>query len=179
MTMTTLITRITIMLPMLHDDHDHSACDHDHGHCDHDHDHEHHHHSDHLAIDGFTSVSFQSDRPFAIKKFQHFLDTQLPSTVFRAKGILWFDESPKRHIFHLSGKRFSLDDEDWKGQPKNSGGADWARARSRCVEKAARSLSLHPFHQSGQRIRQVDKGSIKKRSAVESRSHCRSLFCLT
>ena len=98
-----------------HDEHDHAACDHDHGHCDH----EHHHHSDHLAIDGFTSVSFQSDRPFAIKKFQHFLDTQLPPTVFRAKGILWFDESPKRHIFHLSGKRFSLDDEDWKGQPKN------------------------------------------------------------
>ena len=101
------------------DEHDHSACDHDHGQCDHDHDHEHHHHSDHLAIDGFTSVSFQSDRPFAIKKFQHFLDTQLPPTVFRAKGILWFDESPKRHIFHLSGKRFSLDDEEWKGQPKN------------------------------------------------------------
>ncbi len=97
---------------------DHSACDHDHGHCEHDHDHDHHHHSNHLEIDGFTSVSFQSDRPFAIKKFQHFLDTQLPSTVFRAKGILWFDESPKRHIFHLSGKRFSLDDEDWKGQPK-------------------------------------------------------------
>jgi G3E family GTPase len=39
--------------------------------------------------------------------------------VFRAKGILWFDESPKRHIFHLSGKRFSLDDEEWKGEPKN------------------------------------------------------------
>jgi G3E family GTPase len=39
--------------------------------------------------------------------------------VFRAKGILWFDESPKRHIFHLSGKRFSLDDDEWKGAPKN------------------------------------------------------------
>lgn len=104
-----------------HDDHDHSNCDHDHGHCEHDHDHahEHHHHSDHLAIDGFTSISFQSDRPFAIKKFQQFLDNQLPQSVFRAKGILWFDESPKRHIFHLSGKRFSLDDEEWKGNPKN------------------------------------------------------------
>jgi G3E family GTPase len=22
-------------------------------------------------------------------------------------------------VFHLSGKRFSLDDEDWKGEPKN------------------------------------------------------------
>lgn len=104
---------------------DHSACDHDHGHCthdhdhDHDHDHHHHHHSNHLENDGFTSVSFESDRPFSIRKFQHFLDNQLPTNVFRAKGILWFDESPKRHIFHLSGKRFSLDDDDWKGAPKN------------------------------------------------------------
>jgi len=101
-----------------HAHHDHDGCDHDHGHCEHDHDPQ-QHHSDHLAIDGFTSISFQSDRPFAIKKFQHFLDTQLPASVFRAKGILWFDESPKRHIFHLSGKRFSLDDTEWKGAPKN------------------------------------------------------------
>ncbi|MFQ4137139.1 CobW family GTP-binding protein [Nodosilinea sp. PGN35] len=113
-----------------HEAHDHSNCDHDHGHCEHDHDHGHHdhghhdhghghYHSDHLAIDGFTSLSFASDRPFAIRKFQHFLDNQLPESVFRAKGILWFDESPKRHIFHLSGKRFSLDDDQWQGEPKN------------------------------------------------------------
>ncbi|OKH50030.1 CobW family GTP-binding protein [Phormidium tenue] len=109
-----------------HEAHDHANCDHDHGHCEHDHDdhdhahsHAHGHHSDHLAIDGFTSLSFASDRPFAIRKFQHFLDNLLPESVFRAKGILWFDESPKRHIFHLSGKRFSLDDDQWKGEPKN------------------------------------------------------------
>jgi G3E family GTPase len=64
-------------------------------------------------------VSFQSDKPFDIKKFQYFLDNQLSVNVFRAKGILWFKESPKRHIFHLSGKRFSLDDAEWKGTPKN------------------------------------------------------------
>lgn len=105
-----------------HDHHDHSDCDHDHGHCTHDHDHDHHHHhhhSDHLENDGFTSISFQSDKPLAIKKFQYFLDNQLPENVFRAKGILWFDESPRRHVFHLCGKRFSLEDEDWKGEPKN------------------------------------------------------------
>lgn len=105
-----------------HHDHghaDHSACDHDHGQCVHDHDHDHHHHSSHLENDGFTSLSFQSDKPFDIRKFQYFLDNQLPANVFRAKGILWFDESPKRHIFHLSGKRFSLDDDEWNGQPKN------------------------------------------------------------
>lgn len=88
-------------------------------HCDHPDHHHHHHHSNHLEEDGFTSVSFQSDRPFEVRKFQYFLDHQLPDTVFRAKGILWFKESPRRHVFHLSGKRFSLDDEDWKGPPKN------------------------------------------------------------
>ncbi|MEG3437192.1 GTP-binding protein [Pannus brasiliensis CCIBt3594] len=104
-----------------HDHHDHSNCDHDHGHCEHDHDHGHHHHdhSDHLDVDGFTSVSFASDKPFSIRKFQYFLDNQLPENVFRAKGILWFDESPKRHIFHLSGKRFTLEDDEWKGERKN------------------------------------------------------------
>lgn len=111
-------------------DHDHTECghdhDHDHGHEHHDrshhshHDHSHHdHHSHHLENDGFTSLSFQSDLPFSLRKFQYFLDHQLPTNVFRAKGIMWFEESPKRHIFHLSGKRFSIDDDEWKGQPKN------------------------------------------------------------
>ncbi|WP_341525589.1 GTP-binding protein [Nostoc sp. UHCC 0302] len=106
-------------------DHDHSTCGHDHhdhdhhNHDHHDHDHEHHHHSDHLENDGFTSISFQSDKPLSIRKFQYFLDNQLSSNIFRAKGIMWFDESPKRHIFHLCGKRFTLDDDEWQGQPKN------------------------------------------------------------
>ena len=98
-----------------HHNHDHHNHDHDHDH----HDHEHHHHSNHLENDGFNSVSISSDRPFSIKKFQNFLDNELPDNVFRAKGILWFDESPKRHIFHLSGKRFTIEDEEWKGTPKN------------------------------------------------------------
>jgi G3E family GTPase len=102
-----------------HDHHDHHH-DQSHDHSDHDHSgHDHVHHSHHLENDGFTSVSFETDRPLSIRRFQYFLDNQLPDSVFRAKGILWFDESPKRHIFHLSGKRFTLDDEEWKGNPKN------------------------------------------------------------
>jgi G3E family GTPase len=112
-------------------DHDHSGCDHEHGHCEHEdrgHDHGHHHHHghghasnpDHAAIEGFTSLSFASDGPFALRKFQNFLDNQLPEEVFRAKGILWFNESERRHVFHLAGKRFSIDDSDWPdGQRKN------------------------------------------------------------
>ena len=127
---------------------DHSDCDHDHGHCSHDHDHDHDHdhgdhahshdshghshdhshhdHShhdhgdaDHLAIEGYTSLSFRSDGPFSLRKFQNFLDNQLPASVFRAKGILWFNESERRHVFHLAGKRFSIDDSDWPGERKN------------------------------------------------------------
>lgn len=106
-----------------HDDHahaeDHTNCDHDHGKCEHDHHgHDHHDHSHHLENDGFTSLSFVSDRPFLLRKFQHFLDNQLTVNIFRAKGFLWFDESDKCHVFHLCGKRFSIDDEQWKGQPQ-------------------------------------------------------------
>ena len=109
---------------------DHSDCDHDHGHCEHDHAHSHDHghahhdhghshdhahadHPDHAAIEGFTSLSFAAEGPFALRKFQNFLDNQLPAGVFRAKGILWFNESERRHVFHLAGKRFSIDDSDW------------------------------------------------------------------
>ena len=105
-----------------HDSHNHSAHahgEHNHSNCDHDHGHDHSAHS-HLDIDGFTSISFDRDQPLAIRKFQHFLDNQLPAAVFRAKGILWFDESPKRHVFHLSGKRFSLEDEEWAGRPQKN-----------------------------------------------------------
>jgi len=107
-----------------HDHHDHSHHDHhDHSHHDHHdhshHDHSHHDHSDHLENDGFTSISFLSDKPFSLRKFQYFLDKQMPTNVFRAKGIMWFEESPKRHIFHLSGKRFTMDDDQWKGDRKN------------------------------------------------------------
>jgi G3E family GTPase len=73
----------------------------------------------HLNQDGFKVVAFKSDRPFSLKKFQEFLDYQLPETIFRAKGILWFDESPARHVFQLSGKRFSLNDSRWPDPPSN------------------------------------------------------------
>ncbi|OCQ92030.1 cobalamin biosynthesis protein CobW [Oscillatoriales cyanobacterium USR001] len=93
-------------------DHDHHAHDH------HAHEH-HHHHSDHLDNDGFVSVSYCSDRPFSLRKFEEWLDT-LPANVFRAKGLLWFTQSPHKHIFQLSGKRCTLDVEAWgKVSPSN------------------------------------------------------------
>ena len=104
-----------------HHGHSHHHHEHDHAHHHHDHSHEHHHHdhSDHIDEDGFTSVSFETEQPLDTRKFQYFLDNQLPKSVFRAKGILWLTGSTARHIFHLSGKRFGIEDDEWKGVPKN------------------------------------------------------------
>ncbi len=101
--------------------HDHSECNHDQGICTHEHEHEHEHEksSNKNEIEGYTSLSFQSKYPLSLRKFQYFLDNQLPAEVYRAKGILWFNESNKRYIFHLAGKRFSIDDSEWNSEMKN------------------------------------------------------------
>lgn len=113
---------------------DHS---HDHGHShshshSHSHNHNHNHSHDHghshsvghahtPELEGFLSVSLSVETPFDLRRFQSFLDNELPSTVFRAKGVLWFRESERRHLFHLCGKRFTIDDSDWPaGTPRHT-----------------------------------------------------------
>ena len=75
--------------------------------------HEHHNHAHTPELEGFSSVSLAVEAPFDLRRFQHFLDQQLPASVFRAKGVIWFRESQRRHLFHLCGKRFTIDDSDW------------------------------------------------------------------
>ncbi len=104
--------------------HDHSSHSHDHSSHSHDHSYHSHDHSSHSHdlinnIEGFTSVSYETFEPFSLRRFQYFLDNQLSENVFRAKGILWFVESERKHIFHLSGKRFSLDDDEWTKEKSN------------------------------------------------------------
>ena len=105
-----------------HHEHDHHGHEHHghHGHDHHGHDHEHHHHhSSHLDNDGFVSVAFESDRPFHLQDFDQFLQEKLPKDVFRAKGILWFQENEGRNIFQLSGLRFNIKSEEWRSPPHN------------------------------------------------------------
>jgi G3E family GTPase len=87
----------------------HHHHEHDHGH----HHHGHHHHAHTPELEGFSSVSLAVEAPFDLRRFQHFLDNDLPDSVFRAKGVLWFRESNRRHLFHLCGKRFTIDDSEW------------------------------------------------------------------
>uniref|UniRef100_UPI0036F39B78 GTP-binding protein n=1 Tax=Crinalium epipsammum TaxID=241425 RepID=UPI0036F39B78 len=72
-----------------------------------------------LDDNSLSLFSYQSDAAFDMKKFEVFLDKQLPTNVFWGKGILLFEQSPKCHGFLLSGKRFSLYHERWKQQPEN------------------------------------------------------------
>ncbi len=102
-----------------HSSHSHDHSSHSHDHSSHSHDHSSHSHELINNIEGFTSVSYETFEPFSLRKFQYFLDNQISQNVFRAKGILWFMESERKHIFHLSGKRFSLDDEEWTKEKSN------------------------------------------------------------
>ena len=102
-----------------HSSHSHDQSSHSHDHSSHSHDHSSHSHNLINTIEGFTSVSYETFEPFSLRKFQYFLDNQISQNVFRAKGILWFMESERKHIFHLSGKRFSLDDEEWTKEKSN------------------------------------------------------------
>ena len=101
------------------EDNSHEHSSHSHEHSSHSHDHSSHSHDLINNIEGFTSVSYETFEPFSLRKFQYFLDNQISQNVFRAKGILWFMESDRKHIFHLSGKRFSLDDEEWTKEKSN------------------------------------------------------------
>ena len=86
---------------------------------EHEHEHEHGHSEEDNKIEDFLSISFQTKEPFSLRKFQYFLDNQLKSNVFRAKGILWFSESERRHVFHLAGKRISIEDSEWIDERNN------------------------------------------------------------
>jgi G3E family GTPase len=101
----------------------------------------------HLGADGFEALSFQSERPFAVHRFQDFLEG-LPDNVYRGKGLLRIAESDKRYVFHLVAKRFSLDEDGRQGQAGNKlvligRNLDRAQLRSRleaCLTPAPAAL---------------------------------------
>lgn len=95
-------------------DHDHSSHAHSHDH-DHDHDHSSHAHAapSHLESDCFMSASFTSAVPLSAETFMNGFLQRLPRGVYRAKGLLSFDDDPQRYIFQLSGRRYQFEEDDW------------------------------------------------------------------
>jgi G3E family GTPase len=66
----------------------------------------------HLDSDFYVSVSFKSDWPFSVPRFQEFLDTGRPPGLFRAKGFISLAETGRSYVFHLVGSRLSMDEDD-------------------------------------------------------------------
>jgi G3E family GTPase len=73
----------------------------------------------HLHEDDISSVSFVSDRPFDYDKFGQFMQN-LPSGIFRGKGILWIDGYEEKLVFHLVGDRSqAVAVGDWGNEREN------------------------------------------------------------
>lgn len=98
-----------------HDHHDKPGEHHEHKHecgegCNHD-------HSDpkknHLEEEGFSSISFVSKLPFSLRRFKDEFMDQLPPGVFRSKGLLWFTSYDCRFVFHWSGSRYNVEEDQW------------------------------------------------------------------
>ena len=128
----------------------------------------------HLAADGFEALSFQSARPFAVQRFQDFLE-QLPPDVYRGKGLIWIAESDKRYIFHLVAKRFCLDEDALGGEKTNKlvligRNLDRAQLRSRleaCLAPIPSSADCshgHLLHPSPEVKDQYRSGGVKLRA---------------
>lgn len=99
-----------------HDGHEH--CHHDHEECDcHDSHHEencacgcHHHHSSETEEYGISSFVYYRRPGANRKKFADFA-TNLPRTVIRCKGLVWFKDEPEMsYIFEQAGKQVNLVD---------------------------------------------------------------------
>ena len=81
---------------------------HDHDHHDHDHDH------DHTLV--FSTWSYSSDKPHSYKALRQAVES-LPRTIYRAKGIVFLDESPdRRGVFQLVGQRTRVSVSDAWGE---------------------------------------------------------------
>jgi G3E family GTPase len=57
----------------------------------------------------FTSVAFDSTRPLSASAFQRFLNEALGPQIFRGKGLVTIAETGAAYVFHLVGRRFTLD----------------------------------------------------------------------
>ena len=70
-----------------------------------------------------TSFSFEFDKPFAVEQLEAELqELSEKSKVYRSKGILWIEGTPRRAIFHGVNNRFTIFwDRLWeKGEPRVS-----------------------------------------------------------
>jgi G3E family GTPase len=85
---------------------------------EHDHDHDHHHHHDHSLV--FNTWHYRTDEPLVYEALCDAVDA-LPTTIFRAKGLVYLKEAlERRAVMQVVGRRATLTiGEPWqKQQPR-------------------------------------------------------------
>jgi G3E family GTPase len=76
------------------------------------HDHQHDHsqaQGRNWHVDGFQAVALDTDRSLSAIAFQRFLDEELGPAIIRGKGLVTIAETGVAYVFHLVGRRFTLD----------------------------------------------------------------------
>lgn len=86
--------------------------------------HEHHDHDDHNHThlhDSFKHVSIEVREPLQPMKFQEFVNSQIPKTVYRAKGFIDLGTKghARKYVFQLVGTRSELYWDNWTKDEKH------------------------------------------------------------
>ncbi|MCR4938815.1 MAG: GTP-binding protein [Treponemataceae bacterium] len=126
------------------DDHDEHEHGHHHGH----HHHHHHHEGGEVEEYGIGTFLYLRRRPFVREKLEEFASSW-PSTVIRAKGLVWFsDDNEAAYVIEQAGKQINCGySGDWlatapKGQIKKVLEADPEAAKSWDEEIGDRMIKL-------------------------------------
>ena len=98
-----------------HDEHEHHHEHHDddeedeHGHHHHHHHHEHNHEEGEAEEYGISTFVYTSRKPFAVEKFEKYINEEFPKTVIRCKGLVWFkSDYDMSYLFEQAGKQFKV-----------------------------------------------------------------------
>ncbi len=69
--------------------------------------------------DSYETVSFRSEKPLDPAAFQALVNSGIPTSVYRAKGIVNLGTKGyrRKYVFQLVGKRADLTWTDWNGEP--------------------------------------------------------------
>lgn len=75
-------------------------------------------HDHHHAHEDFASFSFASHQPLHPKRFEEFVNKQLPSSVYRAKGIVDLGSKghARKYILQVVGTRAEISYDNWHDQ---------------------------------------------------------------
>ena len=97
------------------DEHEHHHEHHDddeedeHGHHHHHHHHEHNHEEGEAEEYGISTFVYTSRKPFAVEKFEKYINEEFPKTVIRCKGLVWFkSDYDMSYLFEQAGKQFKV-----------------------------------------------------------------------